>query len=490
MAAPIVGIAPTSRARTLLVNNLWLVVSAGSSLVAGLLTSVVNSRYLGLIVFGQYSLLQANASYWGISGGGIGTILLKSAARNEESTAELIGAGALLQTAFAAATLAVAMPIAAWSLRDSRTVIPAFLMGITGVLLSAINSPLMVFSGKNRMQWQILNSFQALGSLGLLIFVVRTFRHIGLYAPILSTFAFATIVCTGVYLYVRHKEGELHLPPAPALKRLAFAGLSLTVLPLANLVYYQLDSLLVSWISPGSELGILGAANRLVIVFRQMAWVVVMGALPLLVVDARREHKELNKMVNNSLLLLVLGGGVVTSVVIGASSLIVAILYPKEFSAASNVLCAYALCFVPLLVHWIIMNTLVVADKSLSLGIPYLVASLVKVIGGLYIIRTYGALGMAALSLGAEVLLASIFCVMLMYARGFRFDSKFARAIGWVTLCLLFVFAIPVLPRWSAGMLGALAVGVGGIYITGLHFDQLRFLIRAIREGKPEEAGL
>lgn len=464
LEGPVMGTAASSRI-TLSRNYFWLSFSVGLTFVAAILNNYVNSHYLGLLVFGQFSLLYSSASYWGISGGGIGITCMKMIAQGELTLSEAIGAGAIFQGGFASITLFITMLVTIISLNDSNVVLPAILMGFTGILVAFINLPVLIYGGKNKMQGQVLNGVLALSATGMLLLL--TAFPLGLLAPALAWLIPAGVICVLVYAYVILTQG-LKLPERSALRIIVLQGLILTVIPLTQTVYYQLDALVVTWFSTGTALGLLSAASRLMTVIRQISWIMVMGVTPTLMVEATRGNARLNRVFGDMILWMVLAGALATVGVLAASDFIVAALYPPSFAPAALVLRVYVLAFVPMLIQWLSMNTMVAANEFKWLGIPYIVLAIVKVVGGFWLVTWLGALGVALVSLIAESLLAIIYYVWLIRSRGLEFNRRLVGFLAWIVLVYAWMIGFTELSPAVSMILGIFALIAGGYVAGGL----------------------
>lgn len=386
-------------------------------MVAGLANNYITSRYLGLLAFGQFSLLFSCAAYWGISGGGVGILCMRLVAQGEASSSEALCLGAILQTAFAAIILSVLMFIGVASLKDPVVYLPAILLGVTGVLQAMFNVPVLVFGGQNRMHWQSLNTLLAFAATGILLWLTRF--PLALLAPTLAWLIPALVITLFTYAYIFRTPG-LKVPTRGLLNKAFIQSLLLSVIPLTQIPYYHLDSLTVSWFSTGAELGILTAAMRLLTMFRQFGWVMMMAALPVLMADACSSSETLNQTFNKIILVAVLVGALLSVWTLGASNFIISLLYPADFAPAVPVLSIYAVTIVPMLIHWLAMNTLVAANRITWVGIPYILLGVVKAGVGWWLVAQWGAWGAALLSLGAEISLAAIFYGLLLRAYGLQ----------------------------------------------------------------------
>jgi len=459
--------------RTLAGNNLWLLAGTGLSVIAGLAANYVNSRYLGVAIFGEYSLLLSVVSLTGIVGGSAGTILLKSSARGELSLAELMIAGASIHIVASGAIMLIVMPAGIAFIGDAHAIIPAVCMAVAAMVSSSTGALISIHSGKNQMQWQMLKGIEVLSAAILLLGLTLLSSNLGLFGSALATLSAALVVWAGAYLYAICKVGKLCLPSGWVMKKIVIASLALSVVPLTQLVYYQLDLWLTEWFSTPLEVGILGAAFRLVGIMRQAVWIMVMGALPIMLAETTHSYEALKQTLNSSLGRLIFLGSLVTTSLIAASEIVIAVLYPSEFSKASDVFCIYALAFVPMLIHWLSMNALFVSGRTITLGLPYITVSLVEVVAASWVVPRYGAMGMAVVRVMGESLTATAFLAMLLRARLLKPDKRIAFLIGWIVLVYSIVYVMTDVPRWMAGLLGVVALMVGGLLVSGVRWRAL-----------------
>ena len=466
------------RLRTVLINNFWLSVGVSMSMVAGLANNYINSRYLGLLVFGQYSLLFSSAAYWGISGSGFGTICMKKVAQGEATLSEAISAGTIFQTAFALITLSITMSVAVLSLKDSRVVLPALLIGGTGILQAVINVPVLIYAGKNKMQWQVLHGVLALSATGLLLLLIKF--PLGLFAPVFAWLLPAVVIALATYTFLLSEVG-LQVPRRDVLISVLTQGALLTIIPITQIPYYHLDFLMVTWFSTGRELGILSAAGRVVNMFRNMSWIMVWGVMPTLMADARREADILSRSFNRIILWAVLAGALVTLGVMGVSNMVIHILYPRDFGLAAPVLRIFAISFVPMLIHWISLNTLVAADRIKWLSLPYVAMSVGKLAVGFWVVPRFGAEGAAVVSVAAEAVLAIIFYTWFARSHQLPFNWRLVWLVVWIGLVYAGVLVFAGLPTVLRTTFGILALIAGGFWVGGLHLRDVRSMLAGFR---------
>lgn len=466
------------RLRTVLVNNCWLSIGVSLSMAAGLANNYINSRYLGLLVFGQYSLLFSSAAYWGISGSGFGVICMKKVAQAEAALSEAISAGTIFQTASALIVLSFTMSVAVLSLRDPRVVWPAVLMGGTGTLQAVINVPVLIYAGKNKMQWQVLNGILALLAIGLLLVLIKF--PLGLYAPAFAWLMPAAVIALATYTFLLSKVG-LQIPRRDLLMSVLTQGALLTIIPITQIPYYHLDYLTITWFSTGEQLGILSAAGRVVNMFRNMSWIMVWGVLPILMADAKREPEILTRSFNRIILWAVLAGSLVSVGVMGVSDIVIHVLYPGGFESAAPVLRIFAISFVPMLIHWIGMNTLVAADRIKWLSGPYIAMAAGKFMVGFWAVPRFGAEGAAVISVAAEAVLAAVFYTWFARSRELPINWRLVGLVVWIGMVYAGVLVVAGLPVVLKATLGIVVLIAGGFWVGGLHLRDVRSMLSGFR---------
>jgi len=441
-----------SKTRTILLNSLWLLISYGLALAAGAASSYIISHYLGLIAFGQWALISSGAAFAGLAASGIGTAILRKSAEGELSLRPLGGAGVILQTLSAVTILSVSLTVVSFSLKGGDTTLPTLLMGAMAVIGTIGGVPTSIYFGQNRMQWQLINAFQGVGTVLLLLAFVR--YPLGLLAPATAMLLSTSVVCVVTYIVFSRNVGGLPtLPSRRLLREVAALGIGLTFVALGQQIHWLVDSFLVNWLSDPIQLGILGAGIRLLPPLRSLAMAVTMAAFPVLIAQARADRQAFQRAFSNSLFLVVLLGTEMTIGLIGVSDQVISLLFPRSFHPAAEVLRVLGLTCIPLMIHWISLNGLVALGESYILILAYVLTILTQIAGAALLVPSHGALGMAVANVVSETVLAGVMYFSFVRHQQMPLDRRLIRTL----LSAVFICAAAMIPGFKQRLVTAIA---------------------------------
>ncbi len=413
-------------------------------------------RYLGVIKAGQYvtvlSLMTILAGIVEVGLTGISVRLYTAAPRSERRRLLqnllsmrifVLAIGALIVLAFA---LGVGYP---------RVIVLGVCLGAVGVLFENIGSSYNVWLAANLHQgWIALSNVAR-----QLVVAILTFGFVFTQAPLLAFFA-AFIPAGLAQLFVSARVTRRFtslLPSVDARAWLALTRRSATyVIAMAlGFVYFRVPVILMSLLASGTETGYFGAAFRIVETLAMLT-IVLTAALPILTRaathDAARHFSGLARFLQVS---VVIGGGLAVIAVTGARAAITIIAGPR-FREAIGPLEALA----PLLLLKFVTTAwsfgLLSVGRYRELLVANLVASATSVILGLIAIPLVGVYGGVIASLGAELLLAVTYEIVLRRSlSGASFPRRSGIVIGAAALVSCCTLLLP-LPDVIRPLLGGL----------------------------------
>jgi O-antigen/teichoic acid export membrane protein len=305
-------------------------------MAAGLVSVSILTRHLGIAGYGVYTTATVFLSFFiALSDWGIPTIVARDLAKSTRGDSDLVGTvlvGRIL-LAIPAALLAIAI---AWLIYPHNLDIKNAILILSFTLLSnsAISTLVAYFQARLEMQFPTLAEIAArLVTLGLIILSVM--HGDGIY-DIMSIVLIGSFIQLIVLWWFIRRE----LKPDFEFDRALFRTIFLASLPLGaaiilNAIYFKVDALILSILRPVTEVGIYGAAYKvleLILVFPALFGTSV---FPILSRQARTMPKfreSLQRSLNFMLLLAVpiFVGGLVTA------PSIIAVIGGNEFMAATE----------------------------------------------------------------------------------------------------------------------------------------------------------
>lgn len=428
-------------------------------------------RYLGVVRAGQYvtvvSLITILAGLVETGLTGISVRLYTAAPQSERRR--------LLQNLLSMrifVLLVAGLIVLAFSLGAGypQVIVLGVCLGAVGVLLENVGSSYNVWLAANLQQGWIAVSNVA----RQLVATVLTFGFVFTKAPLLAFFA-AFIPASLVQLLVSARVTRRFASLLPsgdfrAWWPLTVSSATYVIAMGLGFVYFRAPVILMSLLASGTDTGYFGAAFRIVEILTLLT-IVLTAALPILTRaashDAARHHYGLTRFFQVS---IVLGGGLAVITATGADAAIKIIAGPK-FAGSIGPLEALA----PLLLLKFMTTAwafgLLSLDRYRELLVTNAAASMASVLLGLAAIPLLGVYGGVIAALGAEVLLAVSYHVVLkrsLEAASFPLRSGIVVALAAIVSCLPMLLPLPDLLKPILG---------GAIYVL---------LLAVTRELPPE----
>ncbi|MBI2760601.1 MAG: flippase [Chloroflexi bacterium] len=326
-------------ARRVIKNVLWLLFSQGGVRAIGFVLGTVLARYFGAADFGTYMFVMTYVSYFGfLADAGLGRFLIRDVARDRGVEQEYLGQITALRLVLAGAAYALMIGVALLT-RSSpeRTLWIAIAGGsvFTGAIAGALSS---MFTAQEEMHVSAL--FGLLSSVATAVFVVAA---LAAGAGLLGTFiavSLANLPPLG-YLLVMWRRRE----PGPRLRASArFWGTALrqsypyAILGVIGLVFFRIDSLMLTWIKGPEANGIYTAAYRLLDAVTDAPGVIVAAMFPMLARLHKESRAKLRRTYTTVVVVLALLGLPVMLGMIVLADPIITLLYGDGFERSVMVL--------------------------------------------------------------------------------------------------------------------------------------------------------
>lgn len=292
-----------------------------------------------------------------------------------------------------------------------------------------------------------------LGGLILLI-------HFGAgFLPIMIVITASSMVYTLVLLFCARKYITLGMSFDPQIwKAIAIKMWPITLSIVFNVMYLKGDTLLLSLYRPQDEVGIYGAAYRVIDILTQIAMLTMGILLPLLSSSWAKQNKEEFKghYERSVFLMLLLGLPLATGTLVLANP-IMQLIAGSNFISAGRPLQILSLAVFGLFLGAIYGHTAVALNKQKQTVIIYVSAAIITLIGYLVFIPKYGMIGAAWMSVFSE-----LFVGILLFAVIHRFVkvplatgplSKIFASTFCMGIAIYLLQSLPVLLTISIGIL-------------------------------------
>ncbi len=276
------------------------------------------------------------------------------------------------------------------------------------------------------------------------------------------------------------KFGDFHWNIDVAFWKMALArswpvGLSI----LFGLVYFKADTLVLERVRPLAEVGIYGAAYRVLEILITVPFMYAGVLLPLL--SKARSAKALDQfgtlMARSLDVMAVLTAPLIAGVwILGPD--IMAIVAGDEFRASGEVLKILILAIGVIYFNTVFSHAIVALDAQRKMLPVYIVVSLLTLCGYVLLIPTYGMWAAAWLTLLSETAVGagSLYFSFRMAPYRFALRPSLA-AIGSAALMSGVILALPTLPLLARIGIGAVTYGASLIALGGIKHETLRELL-------------
>lgn len=260
-------------------------------------------------------------------------------------------------------------------------------------------------------------------------------------------------------------------------KSIAIKMWPLAISIMFNVIYLKGDTVLLSLFRPQSEVGVYGAAYKVIDILTESAMMMMGLLLPLITYAwSRNDMKQFRQRLQKSFdLMMALGVPLVVGAIILAEEIMV-LVAGGQFTDSSEPLQILALAVFGVFLGATFSHTAVAMDKQKQTLWVYISDAILTLIGYLIFVPTYGMIGAAWMSVFAE-LYAGIFLFLTVrrFANlklGFKTFGKilFSAAVMGGALILL--------PSWHVLLL----VAIGGIIYALTLFTVGGISIKTIKE--------
>ena len=275
----------------------WLLSSQAITRLIGFAFGTFLARYFGPRDYGQYVFVLGYITYFGfLADGGLGRFLIREIARDDSKLDQYLGSVIGLRLALSAAAYLLLVVIALLSHASGARSGSIAISGLTlfsGAFSGAVAS---IFDARQEMR--VTAVFQVIATAGNAVFILIALSlGFGLRGAFVA-FALSNLPPLAFLLIMLHHGGR-RVPVSADLRlwRHALAqSIPYAVLGVIGLIFFRIDSLMLTWIKGTQETGVYAAAYRLIEATAVLPGVAVAAAFPLLA----RLHVESRAMLRRA----------------------------------------------------------------------------------------------------------------------------------------------------------------------------------------------
>jgi PST family polysaccharide transporter len=348
----------TEGKKTILRNTAWLTGAEMMSRILRGILSIVAARMLGTEGLGVFSYAIALGGFLTFfEDVGIGTYVTRSYARNDQNKQNVFGTALVLKLLLGLTALAVFIglgPVFS-AIPESNIIIP-----IVALLMFSDQLRGFFFTitrAEERMHVDaivqiITNVLIAILGIGALAITAR---------PLFLAFGYLTgsVIGTIIMMIVirNYIPNIRNVFQKDLFKEIVTASWPFTILAISNVLIFNTDSIFLGYYGTPTDVGLYGAASRLVMMFYILASLFSVVTFPSLV-QKIAQGIPIRAAIKKSLLLMILITiPLITGMTFG-SSLIMQILFGASFVAAAPILAILSLTYIPVFTRSVLNNAI------------------------------------------------------------------------------------------------------------------------------------
>jgi O-antigen/teichoic acid export membrane protein len=453
-------------ANTIARNTAVLFIQQGITWTSSFLLMMFLPRSLGPVAFGRFFLAFSVAELFRVLVSyGATTLVAKDISRNPENAGETIVNAMAFRAVFATVSIAAMIGFSLIAEYPVETEVLFFVFGL-GLLFTSVHFPLYgVFQGLE------IVHYNSLGSIAERAFVCLVGISVLLMGG--GAVAVAIVFLAGLFLntsvllvQVRKFVAWLPSPKWSSVFRQIRDGIPYFLFSASTMIYYRINTLMLSKMAPEEVLGWYGAAMRFFDTLMFFPSVFAIAILPTLS-RLWKDEADIHKQAALKSLEFVSFVGIPVSLLVALfSEEIVALLYGAEgFVESATILRILSIGLVFIYVDIIVGTTLLASDKQYQQSVVALCAIPFNVLLNYFLIPYFGELtgnggsGAAVATVLTEVcvLVAFLSIVPTETFRGFRIMGVCKAAACGVAMCFFLAvlkvlgvsFLIGILPGFA-----------------------------------------
>jgi O-antigen/teichoic acid export membrane protein len=426
-------------------NTIIQVISKVITTVLGLLAVAAMTRYLGTNGFGEYTTIITFLGFFGIMAD-LGLTLVTVQMISQPGVDEKKVLDNLFSLRFLTAIIFLgAAPVVAWFFPYNHDIKIGIIIAVFSFFFIALNQIFTAVFQKNLRMDKVSIAECA----GRVVLVAGTLAavagNLGL-AGILSAIVAGSFVQFVILSFCSRKFIRLGLAFDFSLwKQVASKSWPLAVTIFFNLVYLKTDTLILSLIKSQSEVGIYGAAYKVIDILTTIPFLFAGVVLPILAADwAKHSHERFRKIFQKSFdLMIIMAVPLVVGTQFFARPVMVLVAGP-QFAAAGSVLkiLIFAVGFVFL--SSFLAHIVIAVDKQRQTILAYIFTAVTSVLGYLYFIPRFSYFGAAAITVYSEAAI-TFFMVfyVIRYANFFPQLKVFLKALAAALVMAAALYFLP-----------------------------------------------
>jgi O-antigen/teichoic acid export membrane protein len=456
-----------SRIRTLAKNTTILFIGNMISYLLGFFTTIYTARYLGVQGFGILSLALSITGIFGVfTDLGLGTLTTREVSRNKSKANKYIGNTAVMKVFLAFLTFGL-ISLTVYILGYPQTVKNVVYIITLSVIFSAFTGIFnSIFQAFEKMEYMSLNIILN----AILMFTgVLTVIYYGLGIIALSAVYFISsgiiLILTFLIYSWKFFLPKIHLDLnfwKPTLKEASFFGLSSILI----VIYFYIDSVMLSVMVGNSAVGIYNAAYKLIFVLLFIPSVFVTSIFPVMSQHFESSKNLLKLEYEKSVKYLFAIAMFIFVYGFVFADKIIVIIYGTSYTAAITALQTLIFVVPLIFITSLFGNILGAINRQRILTIVAVINVLLNVTLNLILIQKFSYIGASAATVATECL---GFILMFVYISRYFFKISVTQNILKTTfssiLVLIFIYYLKINTNWIISAILGLFVYLSLLYV-------------------------
>ncbi|SCG85775.1 flippase [Methanobacterium congolense] len=456
-----------SRIRTLAKNTTILFLGNMISYLLGFFTTIYTARYLGVQGFGILSLALSITGIFGVfTDLGLGTLTTREVSRNKSKANKYIGNTAVMKVFLAFLTFGL-ISLTVYILGYPQTVKNVVYIITLSVIFSAFTGIFnSIFQAFEKMEYMSLNIILN----AVLMFTgVLTVIYYGLGIIALSAVYFISsgiiLILTFLIYSWKFFLPKIHLDLnfwKPTLKEASFFGISSILI----VIYFYIDSVMLSVMVGNSAVGIYNAAYKLIFVLLFIPNVFVTSIFPVMSQHFESSKNLLKLEYEKSVKYLFAIAMFIFVYGFVFADKIIVIIYGTSYTAAITALQTLIFVVPLIFITSLFGNILGAINRQRIITIVAVINVLLNVTLNLILIQKFSYIGASAATVATECL---GFILMFVYISRYFFKISVTQNILKTTvssiLVLIFIYYLKINTNWIISAILGLFVYLSLLYV-------------------------
>jgi O-antigen/teichoic acid export membrane protein len=388
---------------------------------------------MGAAMYGQWSLILAAAAWIVVLRTAVGSDLIRKSAQDSQYASIVFGPAIVVLIIGGMMLGGIGILINLTIIQTKSILTPSVLTASAFVVIAVSAIPVSLFTGRDRMEWQLgdsVNSLLLLAGLFIMFGDGITISAVANVYLVTSLMVTVPLVLAGIWLI---KPVSLGWTKSLFRRSLSDVG-QLFVANWLLTLHWTLDLYLLQILLSSKDVGIYNAAFKLVVVFRILPLVIMMSVVPEItrraIISDFAFIKEL-WITCNRILLSVAGLLVLTILVLADN--IIQLVYSLEYERSTSVFMLLSISLFPLILQSITQSLLYAVGRYQHLNWGLTVGLLVQAIADYVLIVNFGLEGAAIAFFMGECVILACFAVFAIRI----FGRPSLAIIGKILLCSL-----------------------------------------------------